>query len=91
MAADDVIAGTKPLRSTGVYNQWDCLKEAVVGIPDDTVEMDYIPAMKWLPDWEVAEPGKNRECEKMNPLMTLILQKQFYGYAFYVGKKISIQ
>lgn len=41
------MAGEKS-RTIGVYNEWGRLKEAVVGIPDDTEEMDYIPAMKWL-------------------------------------------
>ncbi|MCK9211124.1 MAG: hypothetical protein M0P61_09845 [Ignavibacteriaceae bacterium] len=36
-------------RIIGVYNEWGKLREAVVGIADDTVEIDFIPAMKWLP------------------------------------------
>lgn len=37
-------------RKIGVCNEWGRLKEAVVGVIDDTVEMDYISAMKWLPE-----------------------------------------
>ena len=36
-------------RTIGVHNEWGRLKEAVVGVVTDTVEMDYIPAMRWLP------------------------------------------
>lgn len=43
----------KTEKKIGVYNEYGRLKEAVVGIVDDTVEMDYFPAMKWLPKWEV--------------------------------------
>ncbi len=46
-------AGVKTARKIGVYNEWGRLRETVVGIVDDTVEMDYFPAMKWLPKWEV--------------------------------------
>ncbi len=45
--------GSKEKRTIGVYNEWGRLKEAVVGIVDDTVEMDYIPAMKWLREADV--------------------------------------
>ena len=37
-------------RIIGVYNEWGTLREAVVGIAKDTVEIDFIPAMKWLPE-----------------------------------------
>jgi N-dimethylarginine dimethylaminohydrolase len=46
-------AGAGTGRKIAVHNEWGRLKEAVVGIVDDTVEMDYFPAMKWLPQWEV--------------------------------------
>lgn len=46
-------AGAGTGRRVSVRNEWGRLKEAVVGIVDDTVEMDYFPAMKWLPQWEV--------------------------------------
>ncbi len=43
-------AGSGRKRTIGVYNEWGPLREAVVGIPDDTVEIDFIPAMRWLPE-----------------------------------------
>lgn len=45
--------GNKPEREIGVYNEWGRLREAMVGIVDDTLEMDYIPAMKWLRPSEI--------------------------------------
>lgn len=49
----------KQKRRIGVYNEWGRLKEAVVGIVDDTVEMDYIPAMKWLRESDVEDLKKS--------------------------------
>ncbi len=82
IAADDKVAGTKLLRSLGVYNEWGRLKEAVVGIPDDTVEMDYIPAMKWLPNWEVAELKKfaGKKTAEDEPEVFARLKAQIEGH-----------
>ena len=35
-------------RKIGAYNEWGTLREAVIGIAEDTVEIEFIPAMKWL-------------------------------------------
>lgn len=35
-------------RSIEVWNEWGKLREAVVGIEDETVEPEYIPALIWL-------------------------------------------
>lgn len=37
-------------RTIGVYNEWGRLREAVIGIEDDTTEIEFISAMKWLPE-----------------------------------------
>lgn len=37
-------------RMIGVYNEWGTLREAVIGIMEDTVEIEFMPAMKWLPE-----------------------------------------
>jgi len=81
-AADKKVTGTKRPRSLGVYNEWGRLKEAVVGIPDDTVEMDYIPAMKWLPEWEVAELKKlaGRRTAEEEPEVFARLKAQIEGH-----------
>jgi len=34
--------------SVGVYNEWGRLREAFVGIEDDYVEPEYIPAFAWM-------------------------------------------
>ncbi len=35
-------------RKIEVYNEWGRLREVVVGIEDDTIEPEYVPAMIWL-------------------------------------------
>jgi N-dimethylarginine dimethylaminohydrolase len=82
IAADDKVTGTKLHRSLGVYNEWGRLKEAVIGIPDDTVEMDYMTAMKWLPDWEVAELKKlaGRKTAEDEPEVFARLKAQIEGH-----------
>jgi N-dimethylarginine dimethylaminohydrolase len=52
-AAPGRAAGAGTARRIAVHNEWGRLREAVIGVVDDTVEMDYFPAMKWLPQWEV--------------------------------------
>lgn len=42
----------------GVYNEWGQLREVVIGIEDDTIEPEYVPAMIWLD-----EEGK-KYCDK---------------------------
>jgi hypothetical protein len=32
----------------GVFNEWGTLREVVIGIEDETVEPEYIPALVWL-------------------------------------------
>ena len=31
----------------GVYNEWGKLREVVIGIEDNTVVPDYVPALRW--------------------------------------------
>src|SRR3989339_1128796 len=31
----------------GVYNEWGRLREAVIGIEDDTIVADYVPSLQW--------------------------------------------
>jgi len=45
-------------RKIAVHNEWDTLREAVVGIEDDTVEPEYVEALVWLD-----EEGKEK-CRK---------------------------
>jgi N-dimethylarginine dimethylaminohydrolase len=72
----------KSVRKIGVWNEWGRLREAVVGIPDDTVEMDYISAMKWLPDWEVNELKKlaGKKTAQEEPEIFARLKAQIEGH-----------
>lgn len=37
-------------RIIGAWNEWGKLRECIIGIEDNTVEPDYIPALVWLSD-----------------------------------------
>ena len=39
------------------YNEWGRLREAMVGIADDLVILEYIPAMRWMTESGI-ESGK---------------------------------
>ncbi|MBU4212950.1 MAG: hypothetical protein L6437_15580 [Kiritimatiellae bacterium] len=38
---------TNKIHKAGVYNEWGKLREVVIGIEDNTVVADYVPALKW--------------------------------------------
>jgi N-dimethylarginine dimethylaminohydrolase len=73
----------KEKRAIGVYNEWGRLREAVIGVQDDTVEIDFIPAMEWLPESgiEACKKYGGKKTKDAFPDIPAILKKQLDGHA----------
>ena len=56
------------------YNEWGRLREAMVGIADDLVVFDYIPAMSWMTEWAI-ETGKKYGGSKVEEIEPEKVQK----------------
>lgn len=70
-------------RIIGVYNEWGKLREVVIGIPDDTVEIDFIPAMRWLPEpgIEACKTHGGKKTEEVFPEIPGVLKQQIDRHA----------
>ena len=58
----------------GSYNEWGRLREAMVGIADDLVFLEYMPAMSWMTEWAI-EAGKKYGGSKVEEIAPEKVQK----------------
>lgn len=67
----------------GAYNEWGRLREVFIGIEDDTIEPDYVPALVWLPGDGVAGVKKygGKSSRKVFPKGMKAIQEQLDGIA----------
>lgn len=67
----------------GAYNEWGRLREAFIGIEDNTVEPEYVPALVWLPGDGIAFTKKygGRRSQEVAPETMKAIQEQLDGIA----------
>ncbi|MBU0478841.1 hypothetical protein KKC91_09785 [bacterium] len=63
----------------GVYNEWGRLREAFIGQEDQTVEPEYVPALKWVKSvWDIENLHKygGRKTSDVLPELSKQIQQQ---------------
>ncbi len=63
-------------------NEWGKLREVMVGIADDLVIPEYIPAMKWMTEWGIEDSMKygGLKAEEVDPDTIAKLREQLEGF-----------
>jgi hypothetical protein len=70
-------------RSIGAFNEWGRLREVVIGIEDETVEPQFIPALVWLDEQgkEYTQKQGGKRTADIAPEIVVQLREQLDNHA----------